>query len=278
MRTWSQLAFVSLAVALPAQELYVRSEFQRVGADGKVIQQDHVERAREILSPAMARNGFASYILTANIPGGVDYSIEVGQNPENSVRVVLYRQHYNPNGIPDRLEKVALPVNGKSTKEENMTFWMDLYVAANTPIRRFKIEAQLWVGDRWIIYPMEARTVQAQIPAFQAKFWGLPAPEARADAAMISPWRDHLCRPLTSEFQPKETTIRLLQQRNIQQDVALAKKFGRDIAIQAFVRGGLPPETALPDAWCAAPVDQWRNPLSAEWYLKVRDHLYRQEQ
>ena len=62
MRSWSNLAFVSIAIVLPAQELYIRSEFQRVGADGKVIPQDKLERSREILSPALARNGFASYI------------------------------------------------------------------------------------------------------------------------------------------------------------------------------------------------------------------------
>ena len=276
MRSWSHFALFSLAVSVSAQELYVRSEFQRVGVDGKVIQQDKVERPREILSPAFARNGFASYILTANIPAGIEYTLDVGQNPEDSVRVVFYRQHYNPNGIPDRLEKATLPVQGKAAKEEHLTFWMDLYVANNAPVRRLKIEIQLWVGDRWILYPMEARLVEAQIPAFQPKFWGLPAPEARADAAMISPWRDHLCRPLKSEFQPQETTIRLLQQRNVQQDVALAKKLGRDIGIQSFVRAGIAPEAALPDAWCAAPPEHWRDSLNAEWYLKLRDHLYRQ--
>jgi len=275
MRSWSHFAILSLALTLPAQELFVRSEFQRVGADGNVIPQDKVERPREILSPALARNGFASYMLTASIPAGIDYTLEVGQNPEDSVRVVLYRQHYNPNGIPDRLEKATLPVQSKTMKEEHLTFWMDLYVANEAPVRRLKIEVQLWVGDRWVIYPMEARLVAAQIPPFQLKFWGLPAPEARADAAMISPWRDHLCRPLKSEFQPTETTIRVLQQRNIQQDVALTKKLGRDIGIQAFVRAGIPPETALPDSWCAASPEQWRTPLNAEWYLKLRDHLYR---
>lgn len=276
MRSWSHFAFVSLALTLPAQELYVRSEFQRVGADGKVIAQDRLDRPREILSPALARNGFASYMLTASVPAGIDYSLEVGQNPENSVRVVLYRQSYGANGIPDHLERVDLPFQGKTTKEENFTFWMDFYVDNNAPVRRLKIEAQLWIGDRWVIYPMEARIVNAQIPAFQPRFWGLPAPEARSDAAMISPWRDHLCRPLKNEFKPTETTIRLLQQRNIQQDVALAKKLGRDVSIKAFVNGGIPAETALPDAWCAIPVDQWRTPLGTEWYLRLRDHLYRQ--
>ncbi len=281
MRCWSQLAFVSFVIALPtpelsAQELYVRSEFQRVGADGKVIAQDKTDHPREILSPALARNGFASYMLTANIPAGISYSLEVGQNPENAVRVVLYKQSYDAQGIPDHLEKVSLPVEGKTTKEENLTFWMDLWVDNNAPVARIKVEAQLWVGDRWVVYPMEARIVQAQIPSAPLKFWGLPAPEARADSAMTGPWRDYLCRPLKSEFQPKETSIRLLQQRNIQQDVALAKKLGRDIGITAFVRGGLPPELAIPDKWCAAPPDQWRTPLSTEWYLKLRDHLYRQ--
>jgi hypothetical protein len=276
MRSLSHFVFLSFTLAMPAQELFVRSEFQRVGTDGKVIPEDKVERPREILSPALARNGFASYMLTAAIPGGIAYTLEVGQNPEDSVRVVLYRQHYTANGIPDHLDKVTLPVQGKAEKDENLTFWMDLYVAGNTPVRRLKIEVQLWVGDRWVLYPMEARIVAAQIPAFQPKFWGLPPPEARSDAAMISPWRDHLCRPLTSEFQPKETTIRLLQQRNIQQDVALARKLGRDVGIQSFVRAGIPPETALPDAWCAAPVEHWRDALNTEWYLKLRDHLYRQ--
>lgn len=267
---------VGLAAALPAQDLFVRSELQRVGSDGKVIAQDRMERPREILSPALARNGFASYFLTANIPPGTEYILEVGQNPENAVRIVLYRQHYNPNGVPDRLEKVDLPVQGRTITEEHQTFWMDVWVDANTPVQRIKLEAQLWVGSRWVLYPMEARIVNTRIPQFQPKFWGLPAPEARADVGVVSPWRDYLCRPLNAEFQPKETTIRVLQQRNFQQDVTLARMLGRDVTIQAFVRGGLAPENAVPDNWCNLPVDQWRSSLSTEWYLKVRDYLYRQ--
>jgi hypothetical protein len=274
MRSWSHFALFSLALSLPAQELYVKSEFLRTGADGKIISPDKTDRPREILSPALARNGFASYFLTANLPAGTEYSLDVGQNPEDSVRVVFYKQLYNPNGVPDRLQKVDLPIQGKSSKEENLTFWVDFWVDNNAPVRRLKIEVQLWVGDRWVLYPMEARIIPAQIPPFQLKFWGLPAPEARTDSAIISPWRDHLCRPLKNEFQPSETTIRLLQQRNIQQDVALAKKLGRDVTLKAFVNAGIPPELALPDAWCAAPPDSWRGPLPTEWYLKLRHHLY----
>ena len=66
------------------------------------------------------------------------------------------------------------------------------------------------------------------------------------------------------------------QARRAEQVRKVAAELGRDIGIQAFARAGIPPETALPDAWCAAPPDQWRNALNAEWYLKLRDHLYRQ--
>jgi hypothetical protein len=270
------LVFIVFAATLPAQELKVRSEWQRAGADGNVIAADRVDQPREILSPALPRNGFTSFFLTANIPAGISYMLDVGQNPENAARIVLYRQSFNPNGIPDRLEKVSLPIQGKTNQEENQTYWMDVYVDQDAPVQRVKIEAQLWVGNRWVIYPMEGRILYTRIPSFQPRFWGLPAPEARSDTAMISPWRDHLCRPLNDAFQPKETTIRLLQQRNVQQDVALAKKFGKDVVIQALVRAGLTPENAIPDTWCTLPGDSWRTALPAEWYLKVRDHFYRQ--
>ena len=193
----------------------------------------------------------------------------------DAVRVALYRQHYNPNGVPDRLEKVTGVIEGKTTQVENQTFWVDFWVDANAPVQRIKIELQLWVGDRWVLYPMEARIVDARVPSFQPKFSVLPAPEARADLAMISPWRDYLCRPIASEFTPSETNIRLLQQRNVQQDVALARQKGRDFVLSAFVRAGIPAEQAMASKWCELPVEQWRGELGTEWYMRVRDALLR---
>jgi hypothetical protein len=271
---WLLLGTLMTAPAM-AQELRVFSEFQRLGADGQVIAQDRVARRREILSPGVARNGFASWFLTAQLPAGVDYFLDVGQNPEDAVRVVLYRQHYNPNGVPDRLEKVNLPVQGKSMEAGHMTFWMDIWVDGNAPVGRIKLEPQLWTGDRWVIYPMEVRILETRIPAHETHFWVLPAPEGRSDLATINAWRDYLCRPIPAMLQPKETTIRLLQARNVQQDVALARNLGRDKALAAFVRGVLKPEQAISGNWCSAPVDSWRAGLGTEWYLRVRDFLYR---
>lgn len=264
-----------MAAPVMAQELRVFSEFQRLGADGEVIAKDRVERPREVLSPGVARNGFSSWFLTAHLPAGADYFLDIGQNPEDAVRVVMYRQHYNPNGVPDRLEKVSLPFQGKTAEAVHLTFWMDIWVDANTPVQRVKVEPQLYTGGRWVIYPMEVRVLETRIPAHQTNFWVLPAPEGRSDLATINAWRDFLCRPIPPMLQPKETTIRLLQARNVQQDVALARKLGRDKALAAFVRAGLKPEQAISANWCSAPVDSWRLGLGAEWYLRVRDFLYR---
>jgi len=65
--------------------------------------------------------------------------------------------------------------------------------------------------------------------------------------------------------------VRLLQHRNVLQDVALAKKMGV-VAEGALKAGGVPLEK---EAWCAAPAESWQKDLATEWYLRVRDFLYR---
>lgn len=261
---------------LSGQELQIRSELQRVGPDGEVIAVDRVERPREILSPAVARNAFASYILTARIPAGVKWQLEIGQNPENSVRVVLYRVGFDKEGLPDGLEKVELPIHGASTTADTVaTYWLDLWVDGTAPVRRIKVEPQLWIGDRWVVYPMEARIQAVTVPKVEPRFWSQRDAATRSDAVMISPWRDLLCRQLPARFEPKVPTIRLLQHRNVLQDVALARKLGSAVRLQALQAGGVPPELNTIEAWCAAPVEDWQANLPVEWYLKVRDFLYR---
>jgi hypothetical protein len=270
MRRWLTVALGSAALAL-GQDLRVRSEFQRPGPDGEVIRIDKVERPREILSPAVARNAYASYFLTISVPAGVDWYLEVGQNPENAARAVLYQVGHDTAGFPDELTKVEMPVKGRSEKPEVRSYWLDLWVDDGAPVRRIKVEPQVWVGDRWIVYPMEVRVQWATVPLFKPQFWGQPAVAARADAVMISPWRDYLCRQLPAQFKPEKATVRLLQHRNVLQDVALAKKMG--VAAEGALKaGGVPLEK---EAWCAAPAESWQKDLATEWYLRVRDFLYR---
>lgn len=271
MTRWVAVTVSSCWALALGQELRVRSEFQRPGPDGEVVVMDRGARSREILSPAVARNAYASYFLTISVPAGVEWYLEVGQNPENAARAVLYRVTYDAAGLPDQLVKVDMPVKGKAEKAEVSSYWLDLWVDGAAPVRRIKVEPQVWVGDRWIVYPMEVRVQWATVPTFQPRFWGQADVAARADAVMISPWRDYLCRQLPPQFKPETATVRLLQHRNVLQDVALARKMGK-LAEGALRAGGVGLET---EAWCAAPAESWQKDLPVEWYLRTRDFLYR---
>src|SRR5262249_49797375 len=135
---------VLLALPLAAQSLRVYSEFARIDASGEVLAPG---RPREILSPALVRNGFTSFQVVVRVKKDTPYWLYIGQNPENAVRVTIYRESR------DRLEKVDLPVQGFATQ----VFWMDVWTDGIAPVRRIKIEPELNVGGDWIVYPMEAR-------------------------------------------------------------------------------------------------------------------------
>jgi hypothetical protein len=238
-----RLLLLFVGIIASAQELKVRSEFQRPAPDGSVIAADQVERPREILSPAAVRNGFSSYFLTAEIPPNTKFRLEIGQNPENAVRAELYEVRFDTEGS---LVKAALPVEGE-TKEKaiQLTYWMDLWTDATAPVRRIKVEPQLFLGERWLIYPMEVRVVQASIPN-------------TADAP------DLLCGQKAAI---STTTIRALQERNAAQDSALARQLGPAITAQALTKSSIPVIT-----WCQQPAAARTR---GEWYLPIRDFLYR---
>jgi hypothetical protein len=144
-------AFLLLIPAVWSQSLRVYSEFAQIDAAGRVTAP---AEPREILSPAIARNAFSSFHVVVDVPSGTPYQLYVAQNPENAVDVTLYRE----NG--DKLERVTQPVSGNSTQ----VFWMDLWTARDAPVQRIKVEPQLHVNNDWVIYPMEARVMEATIP------------------------------------------------------------------------------------------------------------------
>ena len=147
---------LSASSAAWAQSLRVYSEFAQIDATGKVTAP---AEPREILSPAIARNAFSSFQVVVDVPSGTPYQLYVAQNPENAVEVTLYRE----NG--DKLEKVEQPVSGDATQ----VFWMDLWTARDAPVQRIKVEPQLHVNNDWVIYPMEARVMEATVRRPTAK-------------------------------------------------------------------------------------------------------------
>ena len=79
------------ATAAWAQSLEIYSEFQRVDPFGNIVPMDRALRPREILSPAVARNAFASFHIVVSVPPKESYFLYVLPNPLNACRVALYR-------------------------------------------------------------------------------------------------------------------------------------------------------------------------------------------
>lgn len=241
MRPGLGLLFVACAWAQP---LVVYSEFARIGPNGEVIAP---ATPREILSPAVARNGFTSFQIVVKAPAATPWNLYVAQNPENAVRVSLYRENGN------LLEPVTEPVRGSGTQ----IFWMDLWPDKDAPVRRIKVEPQLYIDNDWVIYPMEVRIMSARIPD------GVVTGGTRT-LAPAEVMREFLCgAPTAGGAKPAAgadtgITIAALQFRNAQQDRALA--------LQA-PRAELQARFGACDA--QPPAD---NP---EWYFRIRDFLYR---
>jgi hypothetical protein len=219
-------AFLLLLPAVWAQPLRVYSEFARIDAAGKVTAP---AEPREILSPAVARNAFSSFQVVVDVPQGTPYQLYVAQNPENAVEVTLFREK------GDVLERVETPVSGNGVQ----VYWMDLWTARGAPVQRIKVEPQLHVNNDWVIYPMEARVVEAVVP------------DVNKSSATI---RTFLCGGTDAASAEGASGFRL---RNAHQDAALASSAPKDELQKLF-------------GACDA-----RPSADPEWYLRIRDYLLR---
>ena len=193
-----RLACSIAAAALPllAQPLRVYSEFARIDSGGNVAAP---AQPREILSPALVRNGFTSFQVVVQVKSGTPYWLYVGENPDNAIKVSLYRE------TGGRLEELRSPYHGDTTQ----IFWLDLFADRDAVVRRVKIEPELDVGDDWVVYPMEVRVMDARVP----------------DAPASDSMREFLCG--RADPAAADSDAARLHLRNERQDVALAARAPR---------------------------------------------------
>jgi len=239
VKTAALLLVMSASFAARAQPLRVYSEFARIDTTGKVTAP---AEPREILSPAIVRNGYSSFQVVVDVPKGTPYQLYVAQNPENSVVVTLYRE----NG--DKLEPVTQPASGDATQ----VFWMDLWTALDAPVQRIKVEPQLHVNNDWVIYPMEARVVSATA--------GEVGKSVGGDEPSFEVMKQFLCSRFPAidyGVVPPAPNALSMRVRNALQDLTLAKDAPRAELQTLF-------------GSCAS-----SNPADPEWYLRIRDYLLR---
>ena len=230
---WAPMLLL-VATASLAQPLRVYSEFAVINAQGEVVAP---ESPREILSPAIVRNGFTSFQVVIQAPKGTPFTLHVGQNPADAVKVTLYRESGG------QLAPVDLPYQGDSTQ----VLWMDLWTDRDAPVRRIKIEPQLFIDGDWVIYPMEARVVVATVP------------EGPRDGAPLTWMQLRFCGLIVDvgpdRRGPAPVTVARLGSRNAQQDVLQASRVA-DEDLNKLMGS------------CKIPADP-------EWYLRIRDYLLR---
>lgn len=276
---------VAAAAALP-QPVRVYSEFQRIDPFGRVLAADRAERPREILSPALARGAWASFVVVVEPPAGKPHWIFIAQNPANFLKVVTYRPVFERRGeswVPDALETLDMdelgrvpPVLPQVPGQTATVLWMDVWVPADAPVRRMRLEVQLRSGEDWVIYPMEMRIHEAVVPAPPGPNAPLASVDAPASETAAAAFRAYACKSATARGgADAPTTIRAAIRRNARQDAALARSIesgSKDALVEELVRGagfaGVP-------AFCGGGAPP-RPERGAEWYLPIRDRLYRE--
>jgi len=264
------LLILLTAGAGTAQTVEIYSEFQRPDPFGGIVEVDRAWKPREILSPAVARNAFASFHIAITVPPKESYLLYVVPNPITACRVALYKEHFlktKSGWIPDRLTELErLPdfgvmpdpeddVEGQTTR----VYLLDLWLPPNADVARFRLEVQLKVAA-WTIRPMEVRVMAARVPDLPVRADGpLPEVEMGADAAVVRElgalWSgEQLTMP------PPGLTTRGILRRNAVQDVALARG---DASIAGRVL----------DLFSVNLLFTPRV-LGAEWWMRIRDYLF----
>lgn len=195
------------AVTACAQTVQVYSEFARLSETGDPVGQ---WEPREILSPAIVRNAFTSFQIAVQVPPtqankATMFHLYMGQNPEGALKVTVYRR------AGDKLEPVGLPYGAESSQ----VFWMDVWVDGNAPMRRVKLEPQVYVNGDWITYPMEMRVSEVAVP---------DVPPGSAPATL----RGYLCNSASGNSASARTSptsdVASRRERNERQDVMLAAR------------------------------------------------------
>jgi hypothetical protein len=269
--------FLLLAASASGQSISVYTEMQRVGPFGKVVQADRPTpgtRSREVLSPALARNAFSSFHVVVEPPPGTPYWLYIGLNPEDVIEAKLYKEIFelrDGEWVPDKLVKVDLPYNGlvpeKGIPGQTVeVFLLDLFVPRNAEVRRMKVEPQMWIPDRWITYPMEARLVSRQLLTPAPKRGEIAPIDSPADATYRAVFSATFCNSVENKASDPPLTIRSLLLRNARQDAGLAQPYGKLFA-SPFLGYGEGQD------WCTLEPNRTSSP---ELSLRLRDRLLRE--
>jgi hypothetical protein len=272
-----------------AQEIRIYSEFERFDPFGSPVAADRDMTPREILSPALARNGHLSVHIVVTAPAGTNYFLYAATNPPDILQVKIYREYFTHCGdgycpdwlteqnspsfgaIPELVHDLSRPaMNNQTTR----CYLFDILAPSDTPPRRVRVEALLKTGT-WFVAPMEVRIVAPVVPAVVAGAARIfkedlaPLDEPSSATARIQLFR--YLGGLPAELPLQVLRVRDVIQRNAAEDMLLARSLDHleSRAGPYLMEPGFPELNLM--SWWAFVYPS----VGAEWYLKVRDFLYR---
>ena len=263
---------------LAAQSVTIHSEFQRIDPFGHVVRADRSDYPREILSPELPRNAHTTFHIAIQVPANESYFLYAGSNPPNIIQTRLYKEEFTNVGgewYPDTLTDVRHPAFGvipdpfeRIPNQTTRCYLLDIWVPPETAVQRIRIEVLLKVGV-WYIAPMEVRIVEARVPEHRETFHmrpELPPIDARSDASAMACLAGYLAgRPQT--WDGGTANIRDVILRDAEQDMALAREH-KHVPLPLILLA----QEGIVQWWMQTPAIHWAGP---EWYLRVRDWLYR---
>jgi hypothetical protein len=266
-------------------DVRIYSEFQRFDPFGNPLAQDREIAPREILSPAVARNGHLSVHVVVTAPEGANFFVYTGSNPPGILELKLYREYFTRCGesyCPDWLaeqksasfasipELYRDPVHPEMNRQTTRSWLLDIWVRPDTPPRRVRVEALIKTGT-WIVAPMEMRILAPIVPDTKSGVGDTLyrvvqgediAPLEEPASATAERQLLRYLAGVAPEIPPAILRERDIIQRNAAEDMLLARTLER----RNF------PELNLLAWWPFL-----RPSMGAEWYLRVRDFLYRFE-
>jgi len=253
--------------AAQAQQIALVSEFERFDPFGRPVAADRDLTPREILSPAMPRNGHLSVRVLVSGPRHTNYLLYFTSNPPGILDLTMYRESFAPCGdsfCPDWLTRVespsfgAIPESLFAMAEQNTrSYLLDIHAPVDTPPRRVRVEVLLKTGI-WQVAPMEVRITAPIVPSRKGPHHEDIAPLSASTAATAERQLARYLAGLDPEFPPGTLRARDITQRNTAEDMLLARS----------LRAQIPEMNVL--AWTPVVFPE----IGAEWYLRVRDLLY----
>jgi hypothetical protein len=222
---------------------------------------------REILSPAVARNGHLSVHVVITGPVNTNYFLYAASNPADLVDIAIYREYFVPCGTswcPDWLIRVpspsfgAIPESSELAAETTRCYLLDIHAHSDLQPRRVRVEALLKVGT-WQVAPMEIRIMAPAVPSIPLEKRDDLAPIDRPAGATAQLQLLRYTAGLPPLMPEALVRLREITQRNAAEDMLLAASLRTEKRLPELNLLSFQP-VAYPD-------------LSAEWYLRIRDFL-----